>query len=63
MLLSFLARSMAWSARRNSIGDLKKAIRGHRMAFVQERNALEEANAVRVEIDSLQQALKDFRVV
>ncbi len=60
VLLSLLARSMAWSARRSSIGDLKKAIRGHRMAFVYERNALDEANAVRDEIDALQQVLKDY---
>lgn len=59
VLLSFLARTMAWSARRNSIGDLKKAIRGHRIAFVEERNALEEANALREEIDTLQQVLKE----
>ena len=57
VVLSILARTFAWTARRASVGDLKKAIRGHRMAFGNERLALEEAKALCAEIDALQQSL------
>ncbi len=57
--LSLVARVLAWTARRASVSDLKKAIRGNRMAFVAEHCALEEANAVRAEVDALHQTLRD----
>ena len=50
--LSLFSRILAWTVRRASVSDLKKAIRGHRMAFTNERIALDQASAI---LDNLQQ--------
>lgn len=57
--LSVFARILAWRTRRGSISDLRKAIRSHRMAFTEELCVLNEANAIRQEIDTLQQKLRE----
>lgn len=56
--ISIGSRVLAWTARRGSIGDLKKAIQGHRLAFTTERIALEEANEIREEVASLKASVQ-----
>lgn len=52
--ISLLSRVFAWTARRGSISDLKKAIQGHRMAFLDERKSVAQATEICSEISALQ---------
>jgi 50S ribosome-binding GTPase len=56
-IYSFLARFMAWTARRGSTKALRDSVVGHRIAFLEERRALDEARAVLEEVRSLREQL------
>lgn len=51
--LSLLSRGLAWSVRRASVADLTQAIRGHRIAFANERNAIDEAISILETLEKL----------
>ena len=50
---------LAWTVRRASVSDLKKAIRGHRMAFTNERIALEQASAILENLERFKESLNE----
>ena len=57
--LSLFSRVLAWTVRRASVSDLKKAIRGHRMAFTNERIALEQASAILENLERFKESLNE----
>ncbi|MFP6617022.1 MAG: GTPase [Candidatus Hydrogenedentota bacterium] len=57
--LSLVSRVLAWNIRRASVSDLKKAIQGHRIAFTNERIALDQASAILENIDLLKNSLNE----
>ena len=57
--ISLVSRVLAWTARRASVSDLKKAIQGHRIAFTKERIALDEANAILDTLNQLKESMDD----
>ncbi|MBN4046813.1 50S ribosome-binding GTPase [bacterium AH-315-P07] len=58
--ISLFARVLAWTVRRASVSDLKVAIQGHRMAFRDERLALDEAEAVLGKLERLGESLNEI---
>lgn len=54
---SILARFMAWTARKGSVKTLRDSVVGHRMAFLEERRALEEAQAILEDVRGLRNTL------
>lgn len=51
--ISLFSRFLAWSARKGSVSDLKTAVKGHRIAFLAERESVAEASALRDDIATL----------
>ena len=58
-IYSFLARLMAWSARKASVKDLRNSVTGHRIAFLDERRSLDEAKAILEEVRSLKDSISE----
>jgi GTPase SAR1 family protein len=57
-ILTALARTMAWSARRNALQALRKALKDHSPAFQTERSAIQDVGALAQKVAELREALQ-----
>jgi len=56
-LMSLIARSLAWNARRGAIRDLRVALSTTGHAFTRERKALQQPRALLKRLDDIKKAL------